>query len=175
MKTLIIIAHPHLDKSVINRRWMEALMGHVTIHKLYESYPDGTPINIRHEQSLIEQHDRIIFQYPLYWYAAPALLKEWIDQVFTEGWAYGAGGDALTTKELGVAVSCGGKESEFRSGGNQQHPLATYMAVYDGIASFARCRFIGFHAVYDTYNPQTLETFEENCQAYLRFATEKTV
>ncbi len=171
MKTLVIVAHPHIEKSVINKRWIDALTGQVTIHQLYAAYPQGTPINVAHEQALVEKHDRIIFQYPLYWYAAPALLKEWIDSVFTDGWAYGAGGDAMVNKEIGVAVSCGGKELEFSARGNQCHPLTTYLSVYDGIAAFARARYIGFHAVYDTYNPQIQSIMEANCQEYIRFAT----
>lgn len=171
MKTLVIVAHPHIEQSVINKAWIEALTGHVTIHQLYHAYPQGTPIDVAHEQALVEEHDRIIFQYPLYWYAAPALLKEWIDTVLTDGWAYGAGGDALVNKEIAAAVSCGGKEHEFCSTGNQKNSLATYLSVYQGIAAFARTKYIGFHAIYDTYGPTIQERLPDNCQEYVRFAT----
>ena len=172
MKTLVILVHPSIETSVINKAWAEAVAGHVTIHNLYQTYPPGTPIDIKAEQALVEAHDRIVFQYPLYWYAAPSLLKEWMDTVFTEGWAYGEGGDALTTKEIGAAVSCGGKEAEFAPGGNQRNSLATYLAVYEGISAFARCKYIGFHAVYDTYSADIARRLPANCAQYLEFLTQ---
>lgn len=68
MKTLIIAAHPDLNTSRINRAWTEALkqQENVTVHPLYETYPDGQ-INVQNEQQLLDSHDRIIFQYPLFW------------------------------------------------------------------------------------------------------------
>ncbi|KGN94640.1 NAD(P)H-dependent oxidoreductase [Porphyromonas crevioricanis] len=170
-KTLIIVAHPSLrKKSVINSAWCNALSGHesITIRDLYAEYPDGK-INIAKEQALVEAHERIIFQFPLWWYAAPALLKVWLDEVLTEGWAYGAGGDKMLPKEIGAAVSCGGKITDFQEGAAQRHTLAHYLDVFDGVAAFTRCKYIGFHAVYDTYNPETVAHIDENCRDYLSF------
>ena len=171
MKTLVILVHPTLETSVINKAWAQALAGHVTIHNLYAAYPAGAAIDVAAEQALVEAHDRIIFQYPLYWYGAPSLLAEWMYQVFTQGWAYGPGGDALTTKEIGAAVSCGAPEEEFAPGRNQRHTLETFLSMYDGIASFARCTYIGFHAIYGTYAQDIAERLPANCSEYLRFAT----
>lgn len=171
-KTLIVVAHPDLVHSTVSKAWIEALLGHVTIHSLYDTYPAGTPIDVAHEQALVEQHSRIIFQFPLYWYSAPALLKTWMDEVFREGWAYGSGGDAWVGREMGVAVSCGSSEDKFAPGQQQLHSLATYLSPYEGAAAFARATYIGFHAFYDTYNPTVADRLPENCEAYLRFATE---
>ncbi|XP_068115596.1 NAD(P)H dehydrogenase [quinone] 1-like [Hyperolius riggenbachi] len=40
------------------------------------------------EQKKVERADLIIFQFPLYWSGMPALLKGWIERVFTRGFAY---------------------------------------------------------------------------------------
>lgn len=43
MKTLIIITHPNLGDSVINKRWAEELSKHpekYQIHDLYKAYPE---------------------------------------------------------------------------------------------------------------------------------------
>lgn len=45
------------------------------------------------EQARIERADRLVLVYPVYWWSFPALLKGWIDRVFTNGWAYGSGGE----------------------------------------------------------------------------------
>lgn len=45
------------------------------------------------EQTRIDRADRLVLVYPVYWWSFPALLKGWIDRVFTNGWAYGSGGN----------------------------------------------------------------------------------
>jgi putative NADPH-quinone reductase len=52
----------------------------VTIHQLYAAYPDFR-IDVKREQELLSLHDRMILQFPLYWYSTPALLKQWFDVV----------------------------------------------------------------------------------------------
>ena len=90
MKTLVLVFHPHLEKSQVNRKLMDAAneTGDVTVVDEYAAYPDFK-INVEHEQELIETHDRIVLQFPFYWYSSPALLKQWEDDVIKAGWAYG--------------------------------------------------------------------------------------
>lgn len=76
-KVLIIVAHPNLEQSVVNKLWMEKLAQYpeqYTIHNLYDVYPDEE-IDYLAEQALVEAHDHIVFQFPLYWFSAPPLLK----------------------------------------------------------------------------------------------------
>jgi len=43
-KTLVIVTHPHIDQSVVNKRWVEELEKHpdqFTVHQIYQAYPDG--------------------------------------------------------------------------------------------------------------------------------------
>jgi len=63
MKTLVLVAHPHLDQSVINKAWMKRLQEDesLTVHDLYAAYPDKT-IDVEAEQELLLAHDRIVFQ-----------------------------------------------------------------------------------------------------------------
>ena len=89
MRTLIIVAHPHIEHSLINKCWTEELEqqpAQYAIHQLYKVYPDEQ-IDVQAEQRLVEQHDHIVFQFPLYWFSAPPLLKKWLDEVLTYGWA----------------------------------------------------------------------------------------
>src|SRR4051794_29911997 len=101
MKTLVIVAHPNLSASQANKRWAELIEKEdgVTIHRLYDIYPDWN-IDVLKEQQLVEQHDRIIFQFPYYWCNCPALLKKWLDDVLTYGWAFGSTGKKVHGKEL---------------------------------------------------------------------------
>lgn len=40
------------------------------------------------EQRRIDRANALVLVYPVYWWSFPALLKGWIDRVFTNGWAY---------------------------------------------------------------------------------------
>lgn len=77
MKTLVILAHPGLENSRVNQRWKEELLlypNDITLHEIYMEYPDWN-INVPREQNLMEAYDHVIFQFPLYWYSYPPLLK----------------------------------------------------------------------------------------------------
>lgn len=135
MRTLVIIAHPNLQASRINRSWAEELQAqeNVTIHSLYGIYPDGA-IDVRREQQLLDSHDRIIFQYPLYWYSTPSLLKQWFDQVLELGWAYGPGGEHLSGKEIGIAISTGGPADSYQPGAYNLFTLHDYTKPIQALA-----------------------------------------
>jgi NAD(P)H dehydrogenase (quinone) len=43
------------------------------------------------EQDKLLWSDAVIFQFPLWWFSMPAILKGWVDRVFAYGFAYGVG------------------------------------------------------------------------------------
>ena len=47
--------------------------------------------DIQVEIEKIKLADHIIFQFPLWWFSVPAILKGWFDRVFVKGFAYDAG------------------------------------------------------------------------------------
>ncbi len=51
------------------------------------------PPDIEETHRRVEASDRLAFVFPVYWWSMPALMKGWIERVFTAGWAYqyGAG------------------------------------------------------------------------------------
>lgn len=111
-KTLVIVAHPDIENSVINKRWIEELSQYsdeFTVHQLYQQYPDGH-IDVAKEQALVESHQNLVLQFPIYWFNCPPLLKQWLDDVLTYGWAYGSAGNQLKDKKITLAVSAGIKE-----------------------------------------------------------------
>ncbi|POA17882.1 NAD(P)H dehydrogenase [Pseudomonas sp. FW300-N1A1] len=48
--------------------------------------PPSTDVQV--EQARIDRADTLVLVYPVYWWAMPALLKGWIDRVFSNGWAF---------------------------------------------------------------------------------------
>lgn len=73
--------------------------------------------------------DALIIQFPLWWFAMPAILKGWVDRVFAYGFAYGVGehsdrrwGDrygegALSGKRAMLIVTAGGWEQHYAARG----------------------------------------------------------
>jgi NAD(P)H dehydrogenase (quinone) len=53
------------------------------------------------EQSRIDRADALVLVYPVYWWSMPALLKGWIDRVFSNGWAFDFSLDSKLEKKLG--------------------------------------------------------------------------
>jgi putative NADPH-quinone reductase len=47
--------------------------------------------DVRAEIEKLLSADALIFQFPLWWFAMPAILKGWVDRVFAYGFAYGVG------------------------------------------------------------------------------------
>jgi NAD(P)H dehydrogenase (quinone) len=62
--------------------------------------------DIKREHQLLHEADLVIFQFPLWWESMPALMKGYIDRVFSMGWAYG-GGKALAGKSVLVSTTTG--------------------------------------------------------------------
>ncbi|RTL87458.1 flavodoxin family protein [Ancylobacter aquaticus] len=91
-----------MEQSRVNRQWKQQLeqSGKITTSRdLYAEYPDFT-IDVEREQQLLLEHDRIVLQFPMYWYSMPPLLKKWLDDVLTYNFAYGSKGDKLKGKDL---------------------------------------------------------------------------
>ncbi|QGQ97709.1 flavodoxin family protein [Paenibacillus psychroresistens] len=153
MKTLIIITHPNMEASNWNKSWLEALQkdNKFTIHELYKEYPDEN-IDVAKEQKLIEEHDRIIFQYPLYWYSTPPLLKKWFDSVLLYGWAYGPDGSKTAGKELGVAISTYGTEDSYQANGFNRFTLEEILRPIEALAHFISAAYLPHFSLSDTSN-----------------------
>ncbi|WP_138495405.1 NAD(P)H-dependent oxidoreductase [Paenibacillus pinistramenti] len=167
MKTLIIAGHPDLQKSRINSIWTEALRQQkdITVHVLSEVYPDGK-MDVAKEQALLDAHDRIILQYPLYWYATPPLLKQWMDEVFEYGWAFGPGGEHLKGKEFGIAISTVGSAAAYQPGGSNLFTVREVLKPMEAVANYVGAHYLppfAFHSA----NHVTEEEISAGKDAYL--------
>ncbi|MDH4164439.1 MAG: NAD(P)H-dependent oxidoreductase [Nitrospirota bacterium] len=148
---LILFAHPALQKSRVNRQLMHAVrdLEGVTFHDLYEAYPDFH-IDVRREQDLLDQHDIIVFQYPLYWFSVPALLKMWEELVLEHKWAYGKEGVALRGKKLMSALSTGGRESLFCREGFNRCTIREYLEPVEQLARICGMEYLPPFVIHGT-------------------------
>ncbi|SFB30509.1 Putative NADPH-quinone reductase (modulator of drug activity B) [Lentibacillus halodurans] len=120
MKTLLIVSHPDILESSSQQFFLRSVKENhdMTIHHLEGAYPDYR-IDIEKEQALLKQHDRILFQFPFYWYSSPPLIKHWQDVVLEDGFAYGERGKMLSGKEFGLILMIGISAREYQAGGTE--------------------------------------------------------
>lgn len=139
---LVIYAHPASHQSRVNRRLLEAAraIDGVTVHDLYETYPDFY-IDVGREQGSLSGASTVVFVHPIQWYSMPSLLKEWLDTVLTAGWAYGPGGDALKGKAYLLAVTTGSAEDAYSDGGLHARPFADYLPQFEQTAALCGMRW----------------------------------
>ena len=170
-KTLVILTHPDIEKSVINKRWVEELEKYperFTIHNLHLVYPDGT-IDVEKEQKLVESHENLVFQFPLYWFNCPPLFKKWLDDVFAYGWAYGKTGDKLKNKKVALAISAGIKEEDYTPNGKYHVTLKQLLAPFEVTFRYVSADYRSFFAFYGAEDETPSDIVEKNAQEYIAF------
>ncbi len=108
MQTLVILAHPY-SKSYCHALYQRVVQqlegaGH-TVDRLHLDAEGFDPVMrgadlagyargqsadpaVAHYQARIDAAQQLVFIFPIWWEVMPALLKGFIDKVFTNGWAY---------------------------------------------------------------------------------------
>jgi glutathione-regulated potassium-efflux system ancillary protein KefF len=141
---LVLVAHPQLEQSRVNRRLLEAARrsaGRVEVRDLYALYPDYW-IDVPAEQARLAQARLVVWQHPIQWYAMPPLMKLWVDEVLSFGWAYGPGGDALRGKDLWLVASTGGAEDSYRPDRYNRYFFDAFVPPYEQTAALCGMRFL---------------------------------
>lgn len=134
-RILVLLSHPLIESSTINRTLVEALSKHkkITTHNLYQAYPNFQ-IDVEKEKELLLCHDIIVFVFPIYWYSSPSLLKEWQDCVLEYGFAYGSKGNKLHGKTLLCMTSTGSSLSAYQPDDSQESILKTLLMPIEKMA-----------------------------------------
>jgi len=170
-KILILFAHPRYEHSVVNRALIDSARKNpaVTVHDLYEKYPDFN-INIALEQDLLISHDVIIWHHPFYWYSCPPLLKQWIDMVLEFNWAYGPKGDKLAGKTVFNTITTGGNREAYQPEGRNRFPVNQLLLPFDQTAFLCKMNYLPPFAVQGTHrlSQEELSGHAENYRQLLQ-------
>ncbi|XDT33980.1 Flavodoxin-like fold [Nakaseomyces glabratus] len=131
------------------------------------------PADIVAEQEKVKWADHVIFQFPLWWYAMPAIMKGWLDRVFTYGFSFemlpdGGIGGLLKGKTASIIVTAGGSEEQYTSNvpiEDLLHPILHTLLKYCGIEPLPTLTF------YDTISKSKEEYEKEKLRLHKHLQT----
>ena len=182
MSTLVLVSHPHLAQSRSHRRLLRAAQGleGVELRHLEALYPDGR-IDVAAEQAALRAAERVVFQFPFYWFSTPPMLKAWQDEVLAVGFAYGPGGTATRGKRLQPVLTTGGAQEKYRPGGHNLYEVTDLLKPLETTAHFVGMTMLPPLVLYHVPNvpgipvpadaETRLEAFAERYRALLSNAT----
>ena len=171
-KTLVIVTHPKLRNSKINKHWIEELNKYpenIIVHDIHNVYPD-LEIDVKKEQELLESVDKIVLQFPFYWFNCPPFLKKWIDEVLSHGWAYGRNsGYKLAGKKFALAITAGIKEEDYKASGRYDYTLEELTRPFEITFKYVKADYKPLFAFYGEEHNPAQEDIEKNSKNYAKF------
>ena len=168
-RIIVYYVHPGQKFSRANQRMAQAAEGleGITFVDLYAEYPRHD-IDVSREQARLLAHDLVVFQFPLYWYSTPSLLKEWQDLVLQHGFAYGHDGDKLAGKTLLVAITTGGSDEAYTLAGYQHFPLRTFLTPLEQTARLCKMTFLPPYVLYSALKAHENTEIAAHVDGYTR-------
>lgn len=117
MKTLVLYSHTFYEDSQFNKALLEraSKLEGVVVRNLNAIYPESK-INIQKEISLLKEAEKIIAQFPLFWFSSPSLFKEYQDRVLTHIHTHDP--KMLQGKTFRIITTAGGIQSKYDSWGD---------------------------------------------------------
>lgn len=170
MKKLVVLTHPNIDESRINKTWiaqLEERSDEFDIHSIYAEYP-SLEFDVEKEHELLEKYDEIIFQFPIHWFSTPFALKKYFDDVFTYGWAFGEGAETLKNKKFGIATSTGGVKEVYTAPAG----LPVQELINDVITIFTFCggKFTDLHVLHGIHTASEDQIVESGKEYIAKFS-----
>lgn len=126
-QTLVLVFHPDLSQSKANAALAKAAatLPGVEVVNMQAIYPGGQvgmTADADVEVARLLAADRIVMQFPIQWYATPALLKSWFDAVLTRMYYinYESEGRLMEGKPVLIAVTAGNTAESYTPGGRNR-------------------------------------------------------
>lgn len=145
-KTLVIASHTYFDQSTATAAILNKLseVPQVTVRNLDTIYTDYN-VDAATEQQLLLDADVVVFQFPLFWYSVPSLMKRWLDDVFSYGFAFGSSGDKLKGKKVIISVTTGGPEEGYSATGYNGHTIYELLLPLRQTFNLAQMEYAGLY------------------------------
>ncbi len=126
----------------------------------FENLP--MPDDVLKEQERVEWSDALVFVFPVYWWSFPAMLKGWIDRVFSCGWAWQEGpdpdGTLLGERKALVMCLAGSSEAAWKKYNYQE---AFHIQLDVGTWSYCGLKDVQTH-IFHGVNPHKMDEERQN-------------
>lgn len=110
------------------------------LEEIHATAHDGFSPELEAEMRKVEWCDLMIWQFPLWWFSVPAVLKGWMDRVFAMGRFYGSGrmyeAGVCKEKRAMLSLTTGGGEEHYRPGGFNGDMLGILRPIHRGMLQF---------------------------------------
>lgn len=122
------------------------------LEEMHATEVGGFAPDIEAELRKVESCDLMIWQFPLWWFGLPAILKGWVDRVFAMGRTYG--GDrfyengVFKGKRALLSVTTGGPTDAYRRGGFNGDIDAILRPIHRGMLRFTGWDVLAPNIVY---------------------------
>jgi len=105
------------------------------------------------EMRKLEACDLMIWQFPLWWFGLPAVLKGWVDRVFAKGRFYGGGRvyetGVMKGKRAMLSLTTGGPPSAYTADGYNGNIEGILRPIHRGMLQFVGFDVLRPHVVYE--------------------------
>jgi putative NADPH-quinone reductase len=122
--------------------------------EVYATAHQGFAAEVEAELQKLAWCEVMIWQFPLWWFGVPAILKGWVDRVFAMGRAY-AGGRLYDTGVfrgkralLSLTTGSGSPAEAYQPGGFQGDLLGILRPIHRGMLQFTGFTVLAPHVVY---------------------------
>ena len=172
-KCVIFLAHPNLEASKLNKGLLAEVSKYpeIIVKDLYKSYGELTfnsKIDAKEDQKLIENAERIILQFPFYWYSSTPLLKKWLDDVLSYGWAYATEKPKTEGKKLLISITTGGKDTDYKPNGYNNYYVNEFITPFVQTAKLCKMEFAGAFFTQGA-NVITGDEISKKAKEYIKF------
>lgn len=122
------------------------------LEEMHATKNGGFAPHIDSEQQKVEWCDLMIWQFPLWWFSVPAILKGWVDRIFAMGRFYGndklyANGIFKEKKAL-LSLTTGGVGDAYVKNGLQGDITAILKPIHRGMLAFTGFKVLHPQIIY---------------------------
>ena len=107
--------------------------------------------DVLREIDRMERNSAAVLIFPVYWWSMPAILKGWIDRVWTYGFAYGAGSQIPLSRIWMIGVA-GCSQQTYK---DKNYDRAMQIQLNQGILNFCGVADHRVEILYDSMNQDT--------------------
>jgi len=122
------------------------------IEEMHATEVSGFAPEIEEEIQKLEWCDLMIWQFPLWWFGLPGILKGWVDRLFAMGRTYGDGrfyeNGVFRGKRALISLTTGGPDEAYRKGGFNGDIGAILRPIQRGMLQFVGFDVLSPHIIY---------------------------